>query len=84
VKHIVMRKFGGTKDGGDFTFTPGMEVDATGWKHEQLLIEQHKIMPIPGRAPTRKEMARPGRIARLAAQLAPPTTRKQTAVKEIN
>ncbi len=79
-----MRKIGGTKDGKDIIFLPGTEVDATGWRHEQLLIEQHKLMPIPDRPPTKKELARPGRMNRLAAQLAPPTTRKREAAKEIN
>lgn len=76
-----MKRFGGPND-KDFTI--GMEVDATGWRNEQLLIEQRKLMPIPDRPPTKKEMARPGRTARLAAQLAPPTTRKRAAGKEIN
>lgn len=84
MRHVVLKKFGGTRDGQDFLYIPGMEVDATSWKHEQLLVEQRKIAPIPNRAPTNKELARPGtQVARLAAHLKPPTSRKQ-ADKENN
>lgn len=84
MRHLVLRRI----NGSDKEYLPGQEVDATKWRHEQLLVEQKKLAPIPDHSPTKKELARPNvKMARFKAQqlkahLAPPKVGKQEAVKE--
>ena len=80
MRHLVVREIEGPSG---VKHLPGSEVDATGWRLEQLLVEQRKLAPIPSRAPTKKELARPNpTAARLKAHLAPPKVGKQPTMKE--